>query len=705
MLGQGYGSRGDPVPEAPAPDPTKDVAALRSELRRHAHLYYVEGRPEIGDAEYDDLFVRLKHLERTHPELVTPDSPTQRVGNEPMAGFEDARHTAPMLSLDSSAAEADLRRFDTRVRDALGEGHEPTYLLQPKLDGVSIELVYEEGLLVRAVTRGNGHRGHVVTPNLRTVPSLPLRLRTEDRPSPSLLALRGEVMMYVADFRALNEQMIESGEEPYGSARNSAAGAIRQLDPRLAASRPLQVFVYDILLIEGHHGFVSDADAVRAITDWGLRVPERVETAKSVEEIVAYHASFAKGREALPYEIDGIVVKLDDIPARGPLGATSHHPRWAMAYKFPPRQAVSRVERIDVQVGRTGVLTPVAFLEPTMLGGVKVQRASLHNREELVRKDIRDGDRVLIQRAGDVIPQVVRVVPTEEGRSLPFAMPVECPSCGSEVVEDGPRTRCLNRFACPAQLKGRLVHYASRSALDIEGLGEETVSLLVDKGMVLQLADLYTLTPEPLAKLDGFAEKSATALVSAIAASRGPDLARFLVALGIPEVGVTVARALAQVFSGLDQVRRADESELEAIDGIGPIMSVAITRFFRDERNASTIDGLIAKGVDPVRAVTVQASADAGAAVFTGTLPVPRSTAEATWRAVGGRVTSAVSKKTTFVVAGEGAGSKLAKAERIGVEVLEYGSFLERVRELGGMRPEGDGAQTHVLDLSMSPKP
>ena len=668
----------------------EEAETLRSELRRHAYLYYHEARPEIGDAEYDDLFRRLQALEGQYPALESPDSPTKRVGAPPQDKFETVEHVAALLSLDSSEKPEDFVRFDERVRRALGDGVTPRYILEPKLDGASIELVYEDGVLTRAVTRGNGQQGERVTANIRTIPTVPLRLRTTVRPAPKLLALRGEVLMYISDFADFNARIAEAGLEPYASPRNSAAGSIRQLDSRVTASRKLDVLVYDVLVVEGD-AFTSDIAGVEAIREWGFRVPERIQTATTVDEVLAYHSAYEEQRDELDYEIDGVVVKLDDLAARRAMGATSHHPRWAMALKFAPRQEVTVIEKIDIQVGRTGVLTPVAWLRPVVVGGVTVSRASLHNREELRRKDLREHDTVRIQRAGDVIPQVVEVIEHHDDRSPPFDMPDRCPVCETPVIEDGPRLVCPNRFGCNAQLKGRIIHFGSRSALDIEGLGEETANLLVDRGLVTQLAELFDVTPDHLVALEGFGEKSATALVEAIASKRTPDLNRFLIALGIPEVGVTVARTLAERFGSFDAIRRATTQQLVEIDGIGPRMSEAITSFFADERNAAAVDGVLARGVEPK---TVELTScdlpDLGTAVFTGAIPVPRVVAETAWRSVGGSTSGSVSKKTAFVVAGEKAGSKLAKAEKLGVEVLDFDEFLVRLTDHGGTLDGGD---------------
>lgn len=667
----------------PSRDIEKEAEKLRAELHRHNYLYHVEDRPEISDAEFDRLFRRLQAIEAEHPELVTADSPTQRVGAESQSEFETVEHVAPMLSLDSSQDGDDVRRFHERVEKALG-GVQPKYILQPKLDGASMELVYERGVLVRAVTRGNGRAGEAVTENVRTIASVPLRLRTEKRAAPELLALRGEVMMYISDFQSLNASLVERGAEPFASPRNSAAGAVRQLDPAVTASRKLDLIAYDVIAAEGVR-FASDSEGVKAIRDWGLKVPERTRVAHSLAEILEYQAEFASARDDLDYEIDGVVIKLDDLSARAAMGSTSHHPRWALAYKFEPRQEVTRIDKIDVQVGRTGVLTPVALLLPVVVGGVTVSRASLHNREELKRKDLREGDRVRIQRAGDVIPQVVEVVEKGSHRARPFEMPTECPACGTRVVEDGPRTICPNRFGCPAQLKGRIVHFGMREALDIEGLGEETANLLVERGLVSELAELFDLTPEHLMELEGFAEKSSSALVAAIRARKRPELARFLVALGIPEVGVSVARDLAGRFGDFERVRAASREELEGVPGIGPRMSEAIVGFLADARNRRAIDAVLERGVQPEASEPARTDLpDLGAAVFTGTLPVPRIVAENAWRSVGGKTAGSVSKKTVFVVAGEEAGSKLDKAEKLGVEVLDYDGFLARLRQHGG---------------------
>ena len=663
--------------DAPLGEAEREVEVLRAEIRRHDYLYYVAARPEIADGEYDRLFRRLKQIEVAHPQLVTTDSPTQRVGIEARSELPSVSHTAPMLSLDSTQDEDELRRFDERVRKAIGETVE--YLLEPKLDGASVELVYEQGILVRAVTRGNGLEGEGVTDNVRTVPSIPLRLREEVRPAPEFLAIRGEVLMYLSAFEALNQQMVERGSEPYVNPRNSASGALRQLDPRVTAERPLDILAFDVLDMRGDT-FAHDHEIIQALGEWGLRLPERVQRATTIDEILAYHRSFAEDRDSLDYEIDGIVIKVNDLAARTGMGATSHHPRWALAYKFEPRKEVTRIERIAISVGRTGRLTPVALMRPVQVGGVTVSRASLHNREEVARKDVRVGDKVRIQRAGDVIPQVVeRVEEAGVDRGPPFEMPDECPACGTPVEEDGPATRCPNHFGCAAQLKGRLVHFASRSGLDIEGLGSETVTMLVDRELVRDLADLFRLRVEDLEPLEGFAEKSAQKLAQAIEDKKHVGLHRLLFGLGIPEVGATVARDLALHFRDFRRIMDASAEELEVVEGIGPIMSEKITGFFVDERNRAHIEAVLAEGMEPIAPEAPTESALAGRRfVFTGALPsMSRPEAKKLVEAVGGRVTSSVSEDTDYVVAGTDAGSKLEKARTLGLTILDEAGLVE----------------------------
>ena len=679
------GSRPGAGGDADEGDVARRLERMRDELRRHSYLYHVESRPEIDDAEYDRIFVELQVLEASHPDLITVDSPTQRVGVEPQSAFSNTEHTVPMLSLDSTQDPAEVRRFDERVRKALED--EPRYILEPKLDGASIELVYEEGLFVRAVTRGNGRVGELVTENLRTVPSLPLRLREAERPAPELLAVRGEVYMYLSAFEALNERMVEQGSEPYVNPRNSASGSLRQLDSRLTAERPLDLLVYDILMIRGAQ-LTSDSEAVRALHEWGFRTPERVTLAATAEEILEYHGAYAADRDDLDYEIDGVVIKLDQLDARADLGATSHHPRWALAYKFEARQEITRIEKIAVSVGRTGKLTPVALLRPVEVGGVTVSRASLHNREEVARKDIRQGDLVRVQRAGDVIPQVVERVP-EKGRKrgAAFRMPTHCPACDTPVQEDGPFSYCPNQFGCMAQLKRGLTHFGSRAGLDIEGLGEETATLLVDRGLVKELADLFKLTAADIEPLDGFAEKSAANLAQAIDDKKTVGLARFLYGLGIPEVGATVAATLAAQFLSFDNIQGATVEQLEAVDGIGPIMSEQIRAFLDDKRNRERIAAVLGHMNALLPPEQAGGKGLSGMKfVFTGGLErFSRSDAKRLIEDHGGRVVGPVSGETTYVVVGVDPGSKLQKGRDLGVEILSEEDFVSVLQNAGAL--------------------
>jgi DNA ligase (NAD+) len=665
--------------------------ALRRTIGRHSFLYYVEARPEISDQQYDLLYRRLVDLEAAFPDLITPDSPTQRVGAPPRDDLPTVSHTAPMLSLDSTKEEADLIRFDERMRKAVGGP--VTYLLEPKLDGASLELVYENGILSRAVTRGDGRQGEGVTENVRTIPSVPLRLRDDVRPVPSFLAVRGEVLMYLSAFRDLNQGLMEEGAEPFANPRNAAAGALRQLDSRVTAQRPLDLLAFDIMTVSDVR-FAEDREVVRALGDWGFKVPERVVVVPDVQGILEYHGAFLRDRDDLDYEIDGIVVKLNDLALRSTMGTTSRHPRWALAFKFEPRKEVTRIQQIAVSVGRTGVVTPVALLLPVDVGGVTVSRASLHNREEVERKDVREGDLVRVQRAGDVIPQVLGRVPEEErSRGPRFEMPEACPACGTELAVRGPFTVCTNQFGCPAQLKGRIFHFGSRSALDIEGLGEETAALLVERGLVTELADLFDLKAAQLEGLPGFAEKSARKLVEAIQVRKKVSLRRFLIGLGIPEVGQAVARDLANHFGSLEFIMGAEKADLEAVFGIGPRMSEVIYGFLHEEKNARAIRAVLDKGME------LDAPREHGGAslegkkfVFTGGLAaMSRSEAKKLVEHAGGKAVSSVSAETDYVVAGEAAGSKLARARELGLEIMDEEGFLAMMRDLGIDLPHGEG--------------
>lgn len=669
----------------------KRAETLRATIRHHDYLYYVKDSPEVSDEQYDQLYRELVALEDQFPDLRTADSPTQRVAGTPLSAFPTVEHLAPLLSLDSDREESVLARFDERVRKGLGADAPASYVLEPKLDGASVELVYERGILARASTRGDGRKGEGVTENVRTIAAVPLRLR-DGRPFPDLLAVRGEIIMHARPFEALNERLMAEGKEPFANPRNAAAGALRQLDPKITAARPLDLYAYDVIYPAGPEaGLASQWDVLAALRDWGLRVNDLVRRAASVPEILAYHAELEARRDDLGYEIDGVVVKLDDLADRERLGWTSRHPRWAFAFKFPPRKEVTRILSIVPSVGRTGVVTPVALMLPVEIGGVTVSRATLHNREEVARKDVREGDRVRVQRAGDVIPQVIeRIEEPERERAPEWRMPEACPSCGTPLVERGPFTVCPNGFECPAQLAGRIVHLASREALDVEGLGEESAKLFVAQGLVRQLPDLFDLRPEPLMELEGFAEKSAGKLVENLARASRTTLPRFLYGLGIPEVGVTVARDLARHFGSFAALRAASPEALQEVAGVGPRMAEQITAFFAEPRNAGILDELLTK-VDVESTAPAPAAQKAAALpfagkklVFTGGLAsLSRNDAKDLVESLGGRVVGSVSKATSYVVVGDDPGSKADDARRLGVETLDEEAFLALLRQAG----------------------
>ncbi len=658
------------------------IEKLRQAIRHHDHLYHVLDRPEIADAEYDRLYRELKDLEAAHPELITADSPTQRVAGAPRPGFREVQHTAPMLSLDSGGDEDGVIRFDARLRSALGDGS-ATYVVEPKLDGLSVELVYENGGFVRAATRGDGRVGEDITANVRTIGSVPLALRTETREAPALLALRGEAIMLVDQFERLNARLTQENKQAFANPRNASAGSLRQLDPSVTAQRPLVVYAYEVLSIEGAT-LETQRQVLDALGDWGFRVSRHISEAETIDEAIQRHHELEEQRDDLEYEIDGIVIKLSDLEARERLGATAHHPRWAYAYKFEPRREISEILDIVVQVGRTGKLTPVAMLRPVDVGGVTVSRASLHNREEVERKDVRKGDRVRIQRAGDVIPQVLERIDEPGKRRAPaFRMPDRCPVCDNRVVGHGPLDFCTNGLACPAQLKGRIQHFASRDALDVHGLGERTVEQLLEARLVESIVDLFRLKQDDLTRLDGFAELSAGNLVDAIREARSVSLDRFLYALGIPEVGTQTARDLALRFGTLDAFLATSREGLEAVPGIGPVVAEAVYDFLQSSSTHEIISGLRGLGLEIDEAEVPGNDGFTGLTfVFTGGLKsVTRGQAEGLVRSLGGHTASSVSSKTDFVVAGTDPGSKYERAVKLGLRILSEEEFLSMLPE------------------------
>ena len=656
-------------------DVRQEAERLRREIEHHNHAYYVLDKPEITDAAYDELFDRLLELETQYPDLVTPDSPTQRVGAQPVEAFGTVRHSIPMLSLDKALTETELAEWYKRTSDALG-GEPFEVVAEPKLDGLAVELIYEDGRLVLGATRGDGVTGEDVTQNLRTIRAIPLQLRSDTAPPPARIEARGEVYMEKAKFAELNRGLEDKGEEPFANPRNAAAGSLRQLDPKVTASRPLQVFLYGVGIVEGA-ACKTYAEELELLDRLGLRVVRPRRLCRSLAETAAFWREMNERREAMAFEMDGVVLKVDRTDQQERLGVRSRSPRYSLACKFAPRQATTVVRDIEVQVGRTGALTPVARLEPVQVGGVEISNATLHNQDEIDRKDVRIGDTVVVQRAGDVIPEIVSVVAEKRtGRERKFQMPATCPSCGSRVErpEGEVVVRCIN-FACPAQVKGRIEHFASRGAMDIEGLGEKLVDQLVEKGIVRSPADLYFLTRDRLAGLERMGEKSAQNLLDALEGSKSRPLARAIYALGIRHVGEHVAEVLANEFGSLEAIEKADEETLGATFEIGPTLAHAIREFFGNKENLEAIARLREGGVQfpPVaKRKAVEGGAFAGRTfVFTGELAsCTREEAEALVKERGGRAASSVSKRTDYVVAGEKAGSKLTKARQLGVKVI-----------------------------------
>jgi|UniRef100_A0A7C3SI00 DNA ligase (NAD+) len=663
------------------------VRELREQINYHNYRYYVLDSPVISDAEFDRLMQELIRLEEEFPELVTPDSPTQRVGAEPLEKFETVPHRIPMLSLENAFSESEAREFDERVKKFLKINEDLDYVVEPKVDGCAVELVYENGVLTVGSTRGDGYRGENVTQNLRTIRTIPLRLLTHEEPAPELLEVRGEVYMEIKEFKKLNEERLAQGEPPFANPRNAAAGSLRQLDPRITASRPLFIYCYGVGEVIGRR-FESQWEILQTLKKWGLRVNPLSEQCRGIEPAIAYHHRLEKERHGLSYETDGVVIKVNSLELQERLGTKARSPRWALAYKFTATQATTRVRDIVVNVGRTGAVTPIAIMDPVEVGGVTVSRATLHNEDEVARKDVRIGDMVLIERAGDVIPEVVKVIIEERPPDAkPFKMPKNCPICGTPLVRPPGEavTRCPNPD-CRGALRRKILHFVSKGAMDIDGLGEKIIDQLLEQGLVEKVSDLYRLTEGDLIPLERFAEKSASNLVKAIQNSKEVPLARFIYALGIRYVGEATAQLLAQHFGSLEELAKASEEELLQIEGIGPQVARAIRQFFQDPKNRKLIRELLDLGVKPLPPEKPLKTPLAGKTfVFTGTLSrFSREEAKALVIARGGKVSSSVSAKTDYVVVGADPGSKYVKARELGVTILDEEAFEELIRRSSG---------------------
>ena len=670
-----------------AVDPAKRAAELREAIRRHEHLYYVLSKPEISDQEFDALDRELRDLEAAHRELITPDSPTQRVGGAPLSEFPSVTHKEPMLSLENTYSEDEVREFEGRIRRQLGDTP-LSYVAEPKIDGLSLSVTYENGRLVRAVTRGDGKIGDDVTLNARTIRSLPLSLAAPPggRPVPELLEVRGEVYLPRSVFTKLNEERMRNDEEPFVNPRNAASGAMKQLDPRQVAERGLELFLYSLARVAGPEP-KTHSEALALMRGLGLRTNPEIRPCGSIEEALAQCAAMREKRHALDYDIDGVVIKVDSLSLQRELGSTSKFPRWAIAYKFPAERATTRLLDIDVQVGRTGKLTPVAHLEPVFVGGTTVSRATLHNAEEIARKDIRVGDLVVVERGGEVIPKIVEVVLEERPASaVPFRMPGRCPVCGTHVAAIAGEVdlRCPNA-SCKAQIEERIKHFARRQAMDIEGLGDKLVGALVETGALRNIADLYALEPESLARLERMGEKSAANLVSSIAKSREAGLQRLLFGLGIRFVGERAAELLSRRFGSMEALATATAEDIDAIPEIGDAVVASVREWFDAPQNQELLDRLrdasvrltaVSSGPEETRTL------EGLQFVLTGVLAsMDRNEAKRRIEGRGGRVTSSVSSKTDYIVAGDDAGSKLEKARALGVKILDEAGLLALLSE------------------------
>lgn len=662
----------------------KQIEVLREQLRYHAYQYYVLDDPDVPDAEYDRFYKELLALEEKHPDLITSDSPTQRVGAAPLTAFDQIQHQMPMLSLDNVFNEEDLQAFNQRIQDRLKISDEIEYTAEPKLDGLAISLRYEDGVLIYAATRGDGTTGENVTQNIRTMQSVPLRLLGNNYPR--VLEVRGEVFMPKTGFEKLNRLARQNDEKEFANPRNAAAGSLRQLNPEVTAKRPLSLYCYSTGVVEG--GSLADThyEILQQLKGFGLPVCNEIKRLHGVKDCLTYYEDISNRRDELPYDIDGIVYKVNAIELQERMGFVARAPRWAIAHKFPAQEEISRIIEVDFQVGRTGAITPVARLEPVFVGGVTVSNATLHNMDEIRRKDVRVGDQVIVRRAGDVIPEVARVVPGSRKKSLPeIQMLTSCPVCQSaiEQIEGEAIARCTGGLYCQAQRAEAIKHFASRKAMDIDGLGDKLVEQLVDENLIHTPADLFQLSIETLASLERMAEKSATNLVSALESSKHPALSRFIYALGIREVGETTAMNLANEFKALSAIQKSEFEQLIEVQDIGPIVAQHIVNFFQQPHNLDVIEQLLSAGIEVQDVKQLPADKRSNSEFFektvviTGTLPtMSRGEAKDKLLAVGAKVTGSVSAKTDYLLAGDKAGSKLTKAEKLGVQVIDEAAML-----------------------------
>lgn len=668
-------------------DIKKEIESLRKEIRKHDYFYYVLNQPEISDTEYDKLYKKLVELEKKYPQFITPDSPTQRVSGQPAELFHPVKHAKPMLSLENTYSAEEVKEWNERVNKGI-KGEKWEYVVEPKIDGVSTALTYKNGILEVGATRGDGKTGEDITANIKTIRSIPLSLLTTSRLQvPIRLEIRGEVYIEKKEFNRLNEEMKKKGEIIFANPRNAAAGSLRQKDPRVTASRPLKFFAHSYGLAEGEKKLTTHWEYLQTLKEYGIKAIEEAKLCKNIEEVIVYCKEWKEKRDTLAYEIDGMVIKINSLNQQEKLGTTMKSPRWAIAYKFPARQVTTKVKNITVNVGRTGIITPVAELEPVECAGVTISHSTLHNFDEIKRLGIKIGDTVLIERAGEVIPKVVKVIESKRtGKEKEFRVPTKCPVCAGPIVkekEEEVAYRCINP-SCPAQLARGLIHFAKREAMDIEGLGESVVEQLVERKMVSDFADIYFLKKEDLLKLDLFAEKKAENLLKAIDTSKNQPLGRLLYAIGIRNVGEKAAQVLAERFETMDNLMKAKIEDLTSIYEVGPVMAESVVNFFHQEGTKKLIEKLKKAGVrmEEEKKKIGPRPLSGKTFVFTGEMKsFTRSEAETKVKELGGNPTSSVSKKTDFVVVGENPGSKYTKARELGLKILNEEEFINLVKK------------------------